>query len=396
MVAGTPFSYAHSFAQTGPFRPAEPAARRRKTWCSRVAARYPASGSRPRCCPGGWPPTGSPGPAVHAPRTSRRPDDDPQGAGRRRDHRSRPCGPPTAVPDAQRPARPHLLPRHPAAAAAPAPRRARPVRLRAMADDLVDEPAADATPADDRRRDSTAVEQRSLGAGSRRPQRRSGARAPSSTPPRGTPSTAGAVRAFFRSMRMDLTVTDYPTRAGAGRLHARLGRSHRAADAARARHGDRPRRGGAARRGAGQGVPADELPARRRRGPRPRPRLPARPTSSPRSGWTATGWAGAPNTASRTRGCATRSPSQIAFTRALYEQARPGIAMLHPVSRACVATAFPLYAGILDRIERAGYNVFGHRAAVPRPRRPGRRGRRTRPGPVAAAADPAPTPPVGA
>lgn len=61
--------------------------------------------------------------------------------------------------------------------------------------------------------------------------------------------------------------------------------------------------------------------------------------------------------------------AQIAITRTLYDLARPGIAMLHPVSRACVATAFRLYAEILDRIERAGYNVFGHRAVVPRRRR---------------------------
>jgi phytoene synthase len=61
--------------------------------------------------------------------------------------------------------------------------------------------------------------------------------------------------------------------------------------------------------------------------------------------------------------------AQIAVTRAVYDQARPGIAMLHPVSRACVATAFRLYAEILDRIERAGCNVFAARAAVPRPRR---------------------------
>jgi len=61
--------------------------------------------------------------------------------------------------------------------------------------------------------------------------------------------------------------------------------------------------------------------------------------------------------------------AQIAVTRTVYDQARPGIAMLHPVSRACVATAFRLYSEILDRIERAGHNVFAGRAAVPRTRR---------------------------
>lgn len=61
--------------------------------------------------------------------------------------------------------------------------------------------------------------------------------------------------------------------------------------------------------------------------------------------------------------------AQIAITRTVYDQARPGIAMLHPVSRACVATAFRLYSEILGRIERAGHNVFAGRAAVPRSRR---------------------------
>jgi phytoene synthase len=60
---------------------------------------------------------------------------------------------------------------------------------------------------------------------------------------------------------------------------------------------------------------------------------------------------------------------QVAYTRAVYRRARPGIAMLHPVSRPCVATAFGLYARILDRIEAHGYNVFGERATVGNPER---------------------------
>ncbi|GAB2971857.1 phytoene/squalene synthase family protein [Amycolatopsis acidiphila] len=60
---------------------------------------------------------------------------------------------------------------------------------------------------------------------------------------------------------------------------------------------------------------------------------------------------------------------QIAFTRAVYRRARPGIAMLDPVSRPCVATAFSLYARILDRIEDQGHNVFGARARVGNPQR---------------------------
>jgi phytoene synthase len=55
---------------------------------------------------------------------------------------------------------------------------------------------------------------------------------------------------------------------------------------------------------------------------------------------------------------------QIARTRAVYRRARPGIALLHPTSRPCVATAFTLYSHILDRIEAHGYNVFAGRVSV--------------------------------
>ncbi|WP_410672313.1 phytoene/squalene synthase family protein [Amycolatopsis sp. cmx-4-68] len=60
---------------------------------------------------------------------------------------------------------------------------------------------------------------------------------------------------------------------------------------------------------------------------------------------------------------------QVARTRRVYAEARPGIAMLHPASRPCVWTAYVLYGGILDRIEAAGHNVFAGRARVPRHRR---------------------------
>lgn len=59
----------------------------------------------------------------------------------------------------------------------------------------------------------------------------------------------------------------------------------------------------------------------------------------------------------------------VARTRAIYRRAAPGIPMLAPVSRACVATAFRLYGGILDEIEVAGYHVVARRVAVPRYRR---------------------------
>ncbi|HEX2298836.1 MAG TPA: phytoene/squalene synthase family protein [Pseudonocardiaceae bacterium] len=59
----------------------------------------------------------------------------------------------------------------------------------------------------------------------------------------------------------------------------------------------------------------------------------------------------------------------VARTRAIYRRAAPGIPMLAPVSRACIATAFTLYGGILDEIEAAGYDVLTQRVAVPRRRR---------------------------
>lgn len=59
----------------------------------------------------------------------------------------------------------------------------------------------------------------------------------------------------------------------------------------------------------------------------------------------------------------------VARTRAIYRRAAPGIPMLEPVSRACVATAFTLYGGILDEIAAAGYDVLGRRVAVPTSRR---------------------------
>jgi 15-cis-phytoene synthase len=59
----------------------------------------------------------------------------------------------------------------------------------------------------------------------------------------------------------------------------------------------------------------------------------------------------------------------VARTRAIYRRAAPGIPMLAPVSRDCVATAFHLYGGILDEIETAGYHVLVRRVAVPPHRR---------------------------
>ncbi|MFJ8826704.1 phytoene/squalene synthase family protein [Streptomyces sp. NPDC102467] len=58
-----------------------------------------------------------------------------------------------------------------------------------------------------------------------------------------------------------------------------------------------------------------------------------------------------------------------ALTRGIYRQAVPGIALLSPVSRPCIRSAFVLYSGILDAVADDGYNVLHRRAVVPRRRR---------------------------
>ncbi|MCO6008645.1 phytoene/squalene synthase family protein [Actinoallomurus purpureus] len=55
---------------------------------------------------------------------------------------------------------------------------------------------------------------------------------------------------------------------------------------------------------------------------------------------------------------------QVGRTRGVYRLARPGIALLDPSARPCVATACALYSRILDRIEDRGYNVFADRVTV--------------------------------
>ncbi len=56
---------------------------------------------------------------------------------------------------------------------------------------------------------------------------------------------------------------------------------------------------------------------------------------------------------------------QVARNRGLYREALPGLELLPPASRRCVATALVLYRRILDRIEAADYDVFGPRLRVP-------------------------------
>ncbi|MFC9473219.1 phytoene/squalene synthase family protein [Nocardia sp. NPDC056952] len=60
---------------------------------------------------------------------------------------------------------------------------------------------------------------------------------------------------------------------------------------------------------------------------------------------------------------------QHAIARGWYRYADSGIAQLHPVSRPCVATAAVLYSEILDRIEESEFAVFTARATVGNARR---------------------------
>jgi len=62
---------------------------------------------------------------------------------------------------------------------------------------------------------------------------------------------------------------------------------------------------------------------------------------------------------------------QIERNRKLYRHADAGIGMLPPRSAKCVAAARLLYSEILERIERADYNVFDGRIRVPTWRKAG-------------------------
>ena len=56
---------------------------------------------------------------------------------------------------------------------------------------------------------------------------------------------------------------------------------------------------------------------------------------------------------------------EIARTRQFYLSADLGVALLPPSSARCIRGARLLYAGILDRIEAADYDVFSRRVRVP-------------------------------
>lgn len=53
---------------------------------------------------------------------------------------------------------------------------------------------------------------------------------------------------------------------------------------------------------------------------------------------------------------------QIERVRRLQSEAEPGIALLSPASRACIEAASELYCGIVDEVEKIGYDVFNKRA----------------------------------
>jgi phytoene synthase len=60
---------------------------------------------------------------------------------------------------------------------------------------------------------------------------------------------------------------------------------------------------------------------------------------------------------------------QIARVRQLQAEAAPGIAMLEATSRPCIQAASTLYCGIVDEVEKIGYDIFNQRAKTSTSRR---------------------------
>ncbi|MGW4393800.1 phytoene/squalene synthase family protein [Amycolatopsis nivea] len=174
--------------------------------------------------------------------------------------------------------------------------------------------------------------------------------------------------AFVTSMRMDLAVADYPTRAELARY------VHGSAEVIGLQMvpvlGTVAAREEAEPRAAALGTAfqltnflrdvAEDL--ERGRVYLPADELAAHGVDRARLGWCAERRRADPAVRAAIR-------EQIALTRRIYREAAPGIAMLHPASRPCVATAADLYGRILDRIEAAGCDVFAGRATVSRGRR---------------------------
>ena len=62
---------------------------------------------------------------------------------------------------------------------------------------------------------------------------------------------------------------------------------------------------------------------------------------------------------------------QIARVRQLQAEATPGIKMLEATSRPCIEAASTLYCGIVDEVEKIGYDIFNKRAKTSTARRLG-------------------------
>jgi len=60
---------------------------------------------------------------------------------------------------------------------------------------------------------------------------------------------------------------------------------------------------------------------------------------------------------------------QIARVRQLQREATPGIKLLSPNSRPCIQAASELYCGIVDEVEKIGYDIFNKRAQTSTVRR---------------------------
>ncbi len=60
---------------------------------------------------------------------------------------------------------------------------------------------------------------------------------------------------------------------------------------------------------------------------------------------------------------------QIARVRQLQREAAPGILLLEPSSRPCIEAASELYCGIVDEVEKIGYDIFNARAKTSTVRR---------------------------
>jgi phytoene synthase len=60
---------------------------------------------------------------------------------------------------------------------------------------------------------------------------------------------------------------------------------------------------------------------------------------------------------------------QIARVRQLQKEAEPGIALLDKTSQPCIRAASELYCGIVDEVEKIGYDIFNKRATTSTARR---------------------------